>query len=56
MFRAMIEGKIKCPISDMLVLYKELMDRDKIPNPIEDIIDAIFCCKVKINEIENVIR
>ncbi len=56
MFRAMIEGKIKCPISDMLTSYKELMDRDKIPNPIEDIIDAIFCCKVKINEIENVIR
>lgn len=56
MFRAMIEGKINCPISDMLVLYKELMDRDKIPNPIEDIIDAILCCKVKINEVENVIR
>ena len=56
MFGAMIEGKSKCPISDMLTSYKELMDRDKIPNPIEDIIDAIFCCKVKINEIENVIR
>ena len=56
MFRAMIDGDIKCPISDMLLSYKELMDRDKIPNPIEDIIDSVFCCKVKINEIENVNR
>jgi len=56
MFRAMIDGNIESPISDMLLSYKELMDRDKIPNPIEDIIDSIFCCKIKINEIENVNR
>lgn len=47
MFRAIIEGKIDTPIYDMLVSYKDLMDRDKIPNPIEDIIDATFACKVK---------
>lgn len=51
MYRAMIEGKIQSPIYNMLVSYIELMDRDKIPNPIEDIIDSIFACKVKINEI-----
>ena len=56
MYRAMIEGKVKSPIYNMLILYKELMDRDKIPNPIEDIIDSIFACKIKINEIENDIR
>lgn len=47
MFRAIIEGKIDTPIYDMLSSYKDLMDRDKIPNPIEDIIDATFACKVK---------
>ena len=51
MYRAMIEGEIQSPIYDMLVSYKDLMDREKIPNPIEDIIDSIFCCKIKINEI-----
>ena len=34
---------------------KNLSDT-KIPNPIEDIIDSIFACKIKIKEIENVIR
>ncbi len=56
MYRAMIEGNIISPISSMLITYKDLMDRDKIPNPIEDIIDSIFACKIKIKEIENVIR
>jgi hypothetical protein len=56
MYRAMIEGGIISPISSMLMTYKDLMDRDKIPNPIEDIIDSIFACKIKIKEIENVIR
>ena len=51
MYRAMIEGKIQNPILDMLVSYIDLMDRDKIPNPIEDIIDSIFCCKNKTNKI-----
>lgn len=53
MFRAIIEGNIQCPITDMILSYKELMDRDKIPNPIEDIIDSIFCCKIKIKELNN---
>jgi hypothetical protein len=51
MYRAMIEGKIQNPILDMLVSYIDLMERDKIPNPIEDIIDSIFCCKIKIKEL-----
>ena len=51
MFRAALEGNIQTPIREMLESYKELMDRDKIPNPIEDIIDAIFACKIKINQI-----
>lgn len=54
MYRAMIEGEILSPIFDMLVSYRDLMDRDKIPNPIEDIIDSIFCCKIKINEINTI--
>ena len=53
MFRAIIEGNIDTPIYDMLITYKDLMDREKIPNPIEDIIDATFACKIKINEIRN---
>lgn len=56
MFRAMLDGNIKSPISEMLLAYKDLVDRDKIPNPIEDIIDSIFACKIRINEIENIIR
>ncbi len=52
MFRAMLEGEIKSPIYEMLLKYRDLMDKDKIPNPIEDIIDAIFCCKIKIKEME----
>ena len=46
MFRAMIEGEIQSPIFKMLNDYKHLMERDKIPNPIEDIIDSIFACKI----------
>jgi len=56
MYRAMIEGGIISPITSMLMTYKDLIDRDKIPNPIEDLIDSIFACKIKIKEIENVIR
>jgi len=56
MFRAMVEGNIKSPISKMLNEYKHLMERDKIPNPIEDIIDSIFACIIKKTEIENDIR
>ena len=53
MFRAMIEGEIDSPIFKMLKSYEDLMERDKIPNPIEDIIDSIFACKIKINDITN---
>jgi hypothetical protein len=53
MYRALIEGNIDTPIYEMLISYKDLMDRDKIPNPIEDIIDATFACKLKIKEIHD---
>jgi hypothetical protein len=56
MFRAMLEGGFKTPISNMLSDYRHLMDRDKIPNPIEDIIDSIFACLILKNKIENDIR
>lgn len=51
MFRAIIDGQIKSPIYEMILTYSDLMDRDKIPNPIEDIIDSIFACKIKTNDI-----
>jgi hypothetical protein len=53
MYRALLEGKIDTPIFEMLMSYKDLMDRDKIPNPIEDIIDATFACKLKIKELDD---
>lgn len=56
MYEAILDGKISCPIFKMLDNYKELINRKKIPNPIEDIIDSIFACKIKIKEIENDIR
>jgi hypothetical protein len=56
MYRAIVEGNIDTPIYNMLVSYKDLMDREKIPNPIEDIIDATFACKIKIKSIEGDIR
>jgi len=51
MFKAMLEGNIDSPIQTMLITYKDLSDRDKIPNPIEDIIDAIFACKIRMNSL-----
>jgi hypothetical protein len=53
MFRSMLEGKFKTKISEMLNDYSHLMERDKIPNPIEDIIDSIFTCLILKNSIEN---
>ena len=50
MYRAMIEGNIDTPIYEMLVTYRDLMEREKIPNPIEDIIDATFACKLLIEK------
>jgi hypothetical protein len=46
MFKAFIDGKIDTPIYNILFHHKDLMDREKIPNPIEDIVDSIFCLKV----------
>lgn len=51
MYRAILEGKIDTPIYDMLLLHEDLMNREKIPNPIEDIIDATFACKIKIHDV-----
>lgn len=53
MFLAMLDGEIDSPIFKFLTEYKELSEREKIPNPIEDIIDSIFACKIKINDIKN---
>jgi hypothetical protein len=54
MFKAMIDGKIDTPIFEMLNTYSDLMEREKIPNPIEDIIDATFACKLKMKEINDI--
>lgn len=47
MYKAMIEGKIESPILNMMIEYKDLIELKKIPNPIEDIVDSIFACKIK---------
>lgn len=52
MYKAIIDGCIDTPIYEMLLKHIDLINREKIPNPIEDIIDATFACKVKIKEIE----
>lgn len=52
MFKAILEGEIDNPIYNMLIDYKYLKDRKNIPNPIEDIIDAIFACKIIYTEIK----
>lgn len=52
MMKAMIEGEIDSPILKMLKNYRHLVDRDKIPNPIEDIIDAIFACIIRMKEVD----
>jgi hypothetical protein len=56
MYKALLDSKLDIYIRDFLIEYEHLTERDKIPNPIEDIIDAIFACKTKIKEIENVTR
>jgi len=56
MYKALIDSNVDIYIRDFLLEYKHLTERNKIPNPIEDIVDAIFACKTKIKEIENVIR
>ena len=54
LFQAIIDGSVESPILSFLKNYSHLTERKKIPNPIDDIIDAIFCCKVKQQEIENI--
>lgn len=47
MYKAILEGNINTPIFTMLNDYKDdLLNRDKIPNPIEDINDATFACRL----------
>ena len=46
MYRSILDGKIYNPIYDFLVEYEHLLEMAKIPNPIEDIIDSIFACKI----------
>lgn len=53
MYQALLDSNISTPITNMLFNYSYLLDRDKIPNPIEDIIDAIFACVVKKSEVES---
>lgn len=53
MFRSMIDGNIISPITNFLKENIDMLEMKKIPNPIEDIVDSIFACKVKINEINN---
>jgi hypothetical protein len=52
MYKAILDSGLDFPIKEMLIDYKHLTERNKIPNPIEDIIDAIFATKIKINQIE----
>jgi hypothetical protein len=53
MFKALLDSNLETPINGLLRDYIYLIERDKIPNPIEDIIDSIFACKIKINEVVN---
>jgi hypothetical protein len=50
MYKALLDSNIDFPLRDFLFEYRHLCDRDKIPNPIEDIVDAIFACKSKMKE------
>jgi hypothetical protein len=56
MFKAMLDGEIKSPITNFLKKNKNILELKKIPTPIEDIIDSIFACKVKINQMKSDIR
>lgn len=52
MLLCMIEGNIDSPILKMMIDNKDLiMGLKKIPNPIEDIVDSIFACKLATNKI-----
>jgi hypothetical protein len=46
MYRAMVDGDVDTMIFGFLKDYIHILEMSKIPNPIEDIIDSIFACKV----------
>jgi len=54
MFKSIIDGDIKTPITSYLLENKKILDMKKIPTPIEDIIDSIFACKIKKREINDI--
>jgi len=54
MYLALLESNLETPISKMIFNYKDLIERKKIPNPIEDIIDSIFACKVKMKQLNDI--
>jgi len=54
MYKSMLDGNIKSPITSYLFENSEILDMKKIPNPIEDIIDSIFACKIKKSEINDI--
>jgi len=56
MYKSMLDGNIESPITNFLTENKNILDMKKIPNPIEDIIDSIFACKIKKNIVKNDIR
>lgn len=56
MYESIIDGEISTPIYNMLVDNIDILELKKIPNPIEDIIDATFACKIKMNEIIGFLR
>jgi hypothetical protein len=53
MYRAMIDGEVDTTISSFLNDYVHILEMSKIPNPIEDIIDSIFACKILKKSLDN---
>lgn len=48
MFKAFLDLKPEIPLYYTLNNYRDLMDREKIPNPIEDIIDSFFAHRLSV--------
>jgi len=53
MYRAMIDGSIQSKIYDFLKENIHILNMAKIPNPIEDIIDSMFACKILKLKLDN---
>lgn len=53
MFKSILDGDISSPITNYLKENIDILNLKKIPNPIEDIIDSIFACKIKRNQLKN---